>query len=101
VTVFSVDFGEARGSAHELQLRQISEETGGVMMFAYTRNQMDDVYRRIVGEVRSQYGLGYVSTDPRQDGRWRDVTIRLVRPEHKPLRLRTRAGYYAAKAAKD
>jgi len=101
VTVFSVDFGEARGSAHELQLRQISEETGGVMMFAYTRNQMDDVYRRIVGEVRSQYGLGYVSTDPRQDGRWRDVTIRLVRPEHKELRLRTRAGYYAAKAAKD
>ena len=101
VTVFSVDFGEARGSAHELQLRQISEETGGAMMFAYTRNQMDDVYRRIVGEVRSQYGLGYVSTDPRQDGRWRDVTIRLVRPEHKELRLRTRAGYYAAKAAKD
>jgi VWFA-related protein len=101
VTVFSVDFGEARGSAHELQLRQISEDTGGAMMFAYTRNQMDDVYRRIVGEVRSQYGLGYVSTDPRQDGRWRDVTIRLVRPEHKELRLRTRAGYYAAKAAKD
>ena len=101
VTVFSVDFGEARGSAHELQLRQISEETGGVMMFAYTRNQMDDVYRRIVGEVRSQYGLGYVSTDPRQDGRWRDVTIRLVRPEHQRLRLRTRAGYYAATAAKD
>jgi hypothetical protein len=92
VTVFSVDFGEARGSAHELQLRQISEETGGAMMFAYTRNQMDDVYRRIVGEVRSQYGLGYVSTDPRQDGRWRDVTIRLVRPEHQRLRLRTRAG---------
>jgi len=101
VTVFSVDFGEARGSAHELQLRQISEDTGGAMMFAYTRNQMDDVYRRIVGEVRSQYGLGYVSTDPRQDGRWRDVTIRLVRPEHQRLRLRTRAGYYAATAAKD
>ena len=101
VTVFSVDFGEARGSAHELQLRQISEDTGGAMMFAYTRNQMDDVYRRIVGEVRSQYGLGYVSTDPRQDGRWRDVTIRLVGPEHQRLRLRTRAGYYAATAAKD
>ena len=97
VTVFSVDFGEARGSAHELQLRQISEETGGVMMFAYTRDQMDEVYRRIVREVRSQYGLGYVSTDPRQDGRWRDVKIRLVRPEHKDLRIRSRDGYYARK----
>src|SRR5262245_65153696 len=73
VTVFSVDFGDARGSARELRLRQISEETGGVMMFAYTRDQMDEVHRRIVRWVRSQYGLGYVSTDPRQDGRWRDV----------------------------
>jgi VWFA-related protein len=97
MTVFSVDFGDARGSAHELQLRQIAEETGGVMMFAYRRDQMDEVYRRIVSEVRSQYGLGYVSTDPRQDGRWRDVTIRLVRPEHQDLRIRTRAGYYAAR----
>ena len=97
VTVFSIDFGNARGSAHELQLRQISEETGGVLMFAYTRDQMDEVHRRIVREVRSQYGLGYVSTDPRQDGRWRDVKIRLVRPEHQSLRIRAREGYYAAK----
>ena len=99
VTVFSVDFGDARGSSRELHLRQISEETGGVMMFAYRRDQMDEVQRRIVREVRSQYGLGYVSTDPRKDGRWRDVKIRLVRPEHKDLRIRSREGYYAAKAA--
>jgi VWFA-related protein len=97
VTVFSVDFGDARGTAQEIQLRQISEETGGAMMFAYTRGQMDDVQRRIVTELRSQYSLGYVSTDPRRDGRWRDVTIRLVRPEHKDLRIRARDGYYAAK----
>lgn len=95
VTVFSVDFGDARGSLRELHLRQISEETGGVMMFAYTRDQMDEVHRRIVREVRSQYGLGYISTDARRDGRWRDVKIRLVRPEHKELRIRSRDGYYA------
>lgn len=96
VTVFGVDFGGARGSGRELQLRQISEETGGVLMFAYRRDQMDEVYRRIVREVRSQYGLGYVSTNPIQDGRWRDVKIRLVRPEHKDLRVRSRSGYYPA-----
>ena len=97
VTVFSVDFGDARGTPQEIQLRQISEETGGVMMFAYTQNQMDEVQRRIVTELRSQYGLGYISTDSRRDGHWRDVKIRLIRPEHKDLRIRARDGYYAAK----
>jgi len=97
VTVFGVGFGHGKGSQHGLRLSQVAERTGGITMFPNGPDQMDEVHRRIVTEVRSQYSLGYVSTDQRRDGRWREVKIRLVRPEHKDLRIRTRDGYYAAK----
>ncbi len=79
----------------ELRMRRIAEETGGRAIFPYSLKQIDEAYDRIIEEIRSQYSIGYVSTDLRQDGRWRPVQVRLVRPEHKNLRVRTRGGYYA------
>jgi Ca-activated chloride channel family protein len=79
----------------ELRLRRIAEETGGRAVFPLSMKQIDAAYDRIVDEVRSQYSLGYASSNPNQDGQWREVRLRLVRPEHKDLRVRTRAGYYA------
>ncbi len=95
VTIFGVGFGHSDGSAHGARLSRIADETGGLTMFPHGPDQMQEVHRRIVGEIRSQYSLGYVSTDDRRDGRWRDVRIRLVRPKHKELRVRTRDGYFA------
>ena len=95
VTVFAVDFSGVRSSTPALRLRRISDETGGLTMFPYGRQQIEEVHRRIVGEVRSRYSLGYVSTDPAQDGRWRQVRIRLVRPEHQDFDVRAKEGYYA------
>ena len=83
----------------ELRLRRIAEETGGRAVFPHSMKQIDAAYDRIVDEVRSQYSLGYVSSNSRQDGQWREVRIRLVRPEHKDLRIRTRAGYYSPASA--
>ena len=99
VTVFGVGFGHGKGSAHGLRLSQVADHTGGITMFPNGPNQMDEVHRRIVTEVRSQYSLGYVSTDERRDGRWREVKIRLVRPQHKDLHIRAKDGYYAASTA--
>lgn len=95
VTVFGVDFSGVKSTVQALRLRRISDETGGLMMFPYGRNQIEEVHRRIVSEVRSRYSLGYVSTNAAQDGRWREVKIRLVRPEHMNLTVRSREGYYA------
>ena len=99
VTVFAVDFSGVRSSMQALRLRRLSDETGGLTMFPYGRNQIEEVHRRIVSEVRSRYSLGYVSTDAAKDGRWRAVKIRLVRPEHTNLDVRAKEGYYAAKIA--
>ena len=86
--------GSARGEL-EVRMRRIADESGGRAIFPYSLKQIDEAYDRIIEEIRSQYSVGYVSTNPRQDGRWRPVQVRLVRPEHRNLRVRTRAGYYA------
>jgi Ca-activated chloride channel homolog len=98
VTLFFVDFSGVSSTTPALRLRRIADETGGLTMFPYGREQIEEVRRRIVSEVRSRYSLGYISTDPSQDGRWREVKIRLVRPEHRDLDVRAREGYFAAKS---
>ncbi len=82
-----------------VRLQDVADETAGIALYPYSRNEVEEVHRRIVKEVRSLYTLGYVSADTRQDGRWREVKIRLVRPQHQDLRIRARDGYYAAKPA--
>ena len=57
--------------------------------------QIDSAYDRILEEIQGQYSLGYVSSDARNDGRWRAVRVRVRRPDLKDVRVRTRGGYYA------
>jgi len=49
----------------------------------------------VLGEVRAQYTIGYVSTNEKLDGKWRKVEIKIIRPDSKGLRVRARKGYYA------
>ena len=45
---------------------------------------------------RSQYNLGYISTNAKTDGAWRRIQVLCNRPG---LEVRTRNGYYAPRAA--
>jgi VWFA-related protein len=85
---------QTRGE-QRIRLARIAEESGGQAVFPYSLRQVDEAYDRIVVELRSQYSLGYVSSNTRRDGRWRNVKIRLRRPELKDMRVRTRSGYFA------
>ena len=76
-------------------LQQIAESTGGAAFFPDKIGDLDRVYDQIVGEVRAQYTLGYVSTNEIADGTWRKVDIKITNAEAKNLRIRARKGYYA------
>jgi hypothetical protein len=58
--------------------------------------EVDKMYEKIQREITARYSLGYTSTDERMNGAWRDVDIRLKRPDLKGAKLRTRDGYFAA-----
>ena len=98
VTVYAIaaPAGAARGGRAAmagLVLRQIAEATGGVAFFPENLGALDKAYAQVLADVRAQYTLGYVSTNPRRDGQWRTVEIRLREPRDR--RVRSRRGYFA------
>ena len=52
------------------------------------------MFDKIERELAARYSLGYISTNLRTDGAWRGVEIKLLRPELKGVKLRTRSGYF-------
>ena len=73
-------------------LRQLTTQTGGRVFFPAGSDELPAIYRLISEELSSQYVLAYTSKNPRKDGRWRRIQVRVARPG---ATARTRQGYYA------
>ena len=99
VTIHTVGFLEhhlRKGQlAQRLRLMEIAEATGGQAFFPSSMKDVEAAYDKVVAQIRSQYSLGYVSTDTAHDGRWRKVEIRPTRRELKDTRIQSRRGYFA------
>ena len=76
-------------------LSEIAEATGGTAFLTSRVRDLDRIYEQVLGEVRAQYTIGYVSTNDKIDGKWRKVNIKITRADAKSLKLRARKGYYA------
>jgi len=76
----------------EFVLRQLSQETGGRAFFPNQVADLTNVYGQISDELSSQYTVGYTSHNPRRDGAWRRVVVRVNRPN---TTARTKQGYFA------
>jgi Ca-activated chloride channel family protein len=77
-------------------LTALSSETGGQVYFPNSLSELDTVYDRIAEELRTQYSLGYVSSNIRRDGKWRRVVVRT--PSREGLQVRHKIGYYAPRS---
>jgi Ca-activated chloride channel homolog len=77
-------------------LKQIAAATGGMAFFPSKVGDLNRIYEQVVGEIRAQYTIGYLSNNEKADGAWRKVEIKITRPDAKGLRVRAREGYYAA-----
>ena len=86
-TLQSKGFKEA-----EFVLRQFSQETGGRAFFPNQLADLVNVYGQISDELSSQYTVGYTSRNPKRDGSWRRVVVRVNRPN---TTARTKQGYFA------
>lgn len=103
VTVYTVGYMERQGSGRMQQrseLERVAAITGGQAYFPGVAKDLDGVFEKIRQEVAKRYSLGYLSTDLRTDGAWRGVEIKLLRPNLKGVKLRTRSGYFAPYKAK-
>ena len=77
-------------------LTTLAADTGGRAFTA--TNDFGDAFARVQGDLAAYYLLGYSSTNPARDGRFRRITVRVNRPELKGLRVEARPGYYAGRS---
>jgi len=75
-------------------LRKFSNETGGATFVVNSENTFRKIFDQIAQELRSQYSLGYNSTNTARDGKFRQIKII---PRDSSYTIRARKGYYAAK----
>lgn len=73
-------------------INALARDTGGQPYFPGALSELDAVYGRIAEELRTQYTLGYVPTNQRRDGKWRQIVVRT--PSRDNLYVRHKVGYY-------
>jgi Ca-activated chloride channel homolog len=99
VTVYSIGALDSQPQAvraiQRAILADIADATGGAAFFPGSVKDLDRIYEQVLGEVRAQYTIGYLSTNERTDGAWRNLEIKITRPDSRNLRVRARKGYYA------
>lgn len=76
-------------------LDELTELTGGRHYPVPSLDQLSEISARIGRELRSQYVLGYYSTNPARDGKYRQVVVKLDTPNARELHINYRRGYYA------
>ena len=98
-TIYVVGFLENQSSsarnAQRARLFQLAEATGGQAFFPSTMKDVEAAYEKVVSQIRSQYSIGYISTNAKMDGSWRKVDVRLKGQALKDARLQSRKGYFA------
>jgi Ca-activated chloride channel family protein len=91
VQVFAVTTGSGEG--YDL-LKTIAESTGGSAYPPFA--DILDTCTKVALELRNQYVLGYVPSNPTPDGRWHRVRVKVKPPRGMPrLYVRAKQGYYA------
>ncbi len=76
----------------EFVLRQLAQETGGRAFFPTQIADLNGIYSQIAEELSSQYTVGYSSKNPKRDGAWRRIVVRVNRAG---VTARTKQGYFA------
>ena len=101
VTIYSIStnsaafFGSKEQERGDKTLKRFSEETGGKPFFPLKIQDLASSFLDIHDELRSQYQIGYRTSNARQDGTFRKIRIDVTDKKYK---ARARSGYYMPKA---
>jgi Ca-activated chloride channel family protein len=77
-------------------LSEMTEMTGGRVFPVGNLGELPDIAAKIGMELRNQYVLGYKSSNPRHNGAWRKIKVKLRPPKGlPPLNVYAKTGYYS------
>jgi Ca-activated chloride channel homolog len=77
-------------------LKKIARATGGEAFFPVETADVVTVCERIAEDIRNQYSIGYVPSNPKLDSTYRTIRVTATGPHGGRLLVRTRAGYIAS-----
>ncbi len=93
VVIYGIGVRSRRFDSDFGKLKKFAEGTGGLFFNSNVDLQkIREAFRRINRGIKNQYALGYVSTNPRRDGSFREIKVRMKRSG---LNVTHRKGYYA------
>ena len=77
-------------AAQQETLTTLAADTGGTAFL--DSNDFGEAFGKVTNDISSYYILGYASTNPDKDGRYRRITVRL---KNRDVKVEAREGYYA------
>src|SRR3954447_6922570 len=99
IIVVPIESSAGREIGGEHALIQLSEDTGGKYYYATSVAQLDEAFRKISDELRTQYLLAYYPSQHNSFSEFRRIEVKIVgAPESSGYRVRHRAGYYSVKS---
>jgi len=115
--ISTLEFMAVRGYAGDFaneqarnELSYIAQYSGGQAYFPRFEAELPSDYQQIAGQLRTQYSLGFIPTNPARDGRYHKLKVELVdgdgsalkivNEKGKPVKyhILARDGYYAPKS---
>jgi len=86
------------GYSGDSEMKKLANETGGrVIDVGNKMDKLKEAFDQIAKELRSQYNIGYTSTNTNQDGAFRKIELH----SKQGYKIQTRSGYYAVAHNKD
>jgi len=99
IIIVPIEASAGRDTGGEHALIQISEDTGGKYYYATSLAQLDEAFRKISDELRTQYLLAYYPSQRYSDSEFRRIQVDLANaPAGANYQARYRAGYYTTKS---
>jgi Ca-activated chloride channel family protein len=96
VLIFGIGIKGGRSRANFGKLKEFARETGGLFFNSKARlDELEQAFRKINQAIKSQYSIGYVSSNARKDDSFREIVVKVA---GKGLKVSHRKGYYAEKS---
>jgi Ca-activated chloride channel family protein len=95
IIIVPIENSAGRETGGEHALIQLSEDTGGKYYYATSTAQLDDAFRKISDELRTQYLLAYYPSQRTSFSEFRRIEVRVTGvTDASAYQVRHRAGYY-------
>jgi Ca-activated chloride channel family protein len=99
IIVVPIENSAGRETGGEHALIQLSEDTGGKYYYATSMSQLDDAFRQISDELRTQYLLAYYPSQHATNSQFRRIQVQVSGVDSaSSYHARHRMGYYTAKS---